>query len=147
MYILRTRDDRTSPDKPITALAYAGVSQEDVKEDAYYSYVWARILGWPWADWFTLRDKPGEELYDVRLGGFVTEPVQLPNAVYRICRDGVLVAVTAAERQVVEVPIPEECRFERMRDVFRGQDRRVREGVLRVRLPGQSGRVFAAVGD
>jgi len=147
LYILHTRHDRTAPDRPIMALAYAGASNEEVKEDAYFSHAWARILGWPWADWFTLRGKPGEELYDVRLGPFVTDAVEVPNVVYRVCRDGLVVAVTSSDPQTVEVRVPAECRFDRLRDLFTGADHRPRDGVLQIELPGNSGRVLVSAPD
>jgi len=143
-YIADHWADYEDTGKRIVALAYSGSTTGDVKEDAYFAYAWARLLGFPWADWFTLKDKPGRELYDVKLGKYLQKHQKLDSVMFRACENGVVVTTIRDGEQSVTIPLPAPFRHVRLLDVYSGAPVPVDSGKLTVTLPNRAGRVYVA---
>ena len=72
----------------VGALSYVGHTTYGAKEDAFWSYVCARLSGFLWADWFTSKDTDGWGLYRVRLGRPMGEMREIQGVWYRLFEHG-----------------------------------------------------------
>ena len=99
--------DALSHGKTVVALSYLGDTPFDIKDDAYFCYACAKLSGFHWADWFTLREHPARELLSLRTGRAESGIQESDRIHFRWFENG-LVAVnsTESERAITPHKVP-----------------------------------------
>jgi len=129
---------------PVILAYFNKFSAATVREPALFSYAYARIHGFLWADSFTLADIPGNQefasnLYQARLGNAVGEVGLTGPAVYRRFEHGM--AVLNPTPSTIDALIPV-AHTTPLIDVGYARTAIPMGGHLDLRLPPMSGRVL-----
>ncbi len=126
-------------DAPIIALSYLGFTRNAIRDDAFYTYAWAKLSGFIWADWFTGKTA-ASDLYKVRTGQ-PTGPMQTLNGYYLREFTGGLVVTTSQSKgatfrlDAIDHPT--------VTDVYTGKLLRSnRSGYYEITLKSGQGRVY-----
>ena len=125
--------------KQVCCLSYLGHTPYSLKEDAFFCYASARLMGFIWtAGGDVLSGDDAEVLYRLRLGAPVGPEETQGEVRYRRFQYG-LVAVNPTDHgQYLETKSPLSAVY----DVYLGREIESREGRLHLGLPPQAGRVY-----
>ena len=126
-------------------LPYVGSQPEERRlRLALYSYAYARLYGFLWADWFTLADRDADrnaalELYSARLGKPVSSIKVSGEVRYRLFERGAVALNPSHDAASADIP----CSTSNpIRDVSFGRSLSPAKGKLRIDLTPESGRVL-----
>ena len=134
----------TDAGRRILALSYLGNTEQTVKDDAYWAYVAAHLVGFVWSDYGTIGENEARALYDVHLG-HALEPLREENGVAsRAFEGGVLVLNNSLDEPQVTVAIPTGAAYKSLTDLYSGRKVRAGQAGLTVRVPRLSARVYRA---
>ncbi len=127
----------------VIALSYLGETQSTVKDDAFFCYAAARLSDFIWSDYRTLGDDPATVLYRTHLGPPWTALRPAAEGVeYRWFRNGLIVINGTDQSAAINVPLPDAGDFKSLGDLHEGRDIAVLNRLVRLSVPGQSGRVY-----
>jgi len=147
--MVKPKEEAIKAGKVISPLSYLGYTNHGVREDAFYCFAAARILGLCWADWFTIgEDSRAKQLYRIKLGGYRSEILEYNGIYYRLFTNGVVVLnPTPDDREIciktgITTPLRELATNRRYvaHDESRGWTLSTTE--LKAIIPAESGRVF-----
>jgi hypothetical protein len=126
----------------VIALSYFGETQSTVQEDAFFSYAAARLSDFIWSDYQTLNDDPATVLYRARPGPAITALQAVAEDVdYRWYRNG-LVVMNGTDREAgFSLKVPD-AKANSLNDLYSGTPIPVANGIVRLSVPAQSGRVY-----
>ena len=129
----------------VVALSYLGETQSTVKDDAYFCFAAARLSGFVWSDYQTLKDDPSTALYRVHLGAPAAPLAAAADGVdYRWFQKGLVVMNGTDAPAAVVIPAPAGTRLRTVSDVYDAREFALADGTLRLTVPAQSGRVYQA---
>lgn len=126
-------------DAPVIALSYLGYTKNLVRDDAFYTYAWAKLSGFIWADWFTGKTT-SSDLYKVRVGQ-PTGPMQTFDGYYlREFIGGVVVTTSQSKGATFRINAID---HPKVTDVYSGKLLRAnRSGYYEITLRNGQGRVY-----
>jgi hypothetical protein len=127
--------------RKLTALSYLDSHRKEVKEDAFWAYSAARLLGIIW--WANLENTGAEILYRAHTGK-VLEPLQERGKVaYRIFENGIIVLNDGTDDKTVTIDLPREFQYKALLDVYEGKRYvKVSRKRIKVHVPAQNARVY-----
>jgi len=147
--MVRPKGEAIKAGKVISPLSYLGYTSHGVREDAFYCFAAARLLGLCWADWFTMgEDSRARQLYRIRLRGTRSEMLEHNGVYYRLFTNGVVALnPTPDDRELtiktgITTPLRELATNRRYvaHNESRGWTLNTTE--LKAIIPAESGRVF-----
>ncbi len=127
--------------RKFTALSYLNSNREEVKEDAFWAFSAARLLGVIW--WANLEKTGAEMLYRAHTGKSLAPLQETEKVAYRIFENGIIALNDGKEDKTVTIDLPPEFQYKKLLDVFDGEKQvKVVHGRVKVNVPGQCARVF-----
>jgi hypothetical protein len=129
--------------REIVALSTINPSRKESKDDAFWAFSAARLVGFIW--WATLQGTGAEMLQQAHLGKGL-EPLKENNRVaYRIYENGVVVLNDSMEDQSIDITLPAGFNANGLLDLYHTSKRiPVRNRKLKVAVPKKSARVYVA---
>lgn len=133
----------TDAGRRILALSYLGNSDQLLKDDAFWAYTAARLVGFVWSDYGTIGENEARVLYSVRLGRPL-EPLREENGVAsRAFEGGVLVLNNSLDDRQLTVAVPKAAPYKNLTDLYSNRTVAADRSSLKVRVPRLSARVYS----
>ena len=129
------------------ALTYLGRTKRTVAEDALFACSAAILCGYLWSDYGSYREKLGDTLRRLDLGGRLTELGSSESVDYSFFEKGLVAVNGGPRKRTVALPIPEKFGPASLRNLI--DDSMVaRDGdAYRIAIPAHSGRILLADGS
>lgn len=125
--------------KQICCLSYLGHTPHSIKEDAFFCYASAKLMGFIWtARGDVLSGDEAEVLYRIRLGAPAGTEETQGGVHYRRFQYGMVAVNPTDQGQVLEIASP----LGMVYDLYLKREIRCKGSRLRVGLPPQAGRVY-----
>ncbi len=124
-----------------TALSYLDPSRKEVKDDAFWAFSTARLLGVIW--WSNLENTGAERLYRAHMGRSLQPLQEIDQVAYRTFENGIIVLNDGVENKTIIISLPSEFRHKKLIDLYDGKkQKKVVKGHIEVTVPGQGARVY-----
>ncbi len=125
----------------LTALSYLDPGRKEVKEDAFWAFGAARLLGVIW--WANLENTGAEILYRSHMGKSLEPLQQTEKVAYKVFENGIIILNDGAEDKTVTVDLPPEFQRKALLDVYDGEKQvKVARRRLKIHVPAQKARVY-----
>jgi hypothetical protein len=125
----------------ITALSSLNPSHNEVKDDAFWAFSAARLVGFIW--WASLRGTGAEALYQAHMGNGLEPVKEINGLAYRAFENGLIILNDSTEDQNVEVTLPAVFQPKRLSDLYNNsQIIQIKNKKIKVPVSKKSARVF-----
>lgn len=127
--------------RKLTALSYLDAHRKEVKEDAFWAFSAARLLGVIW--WANLENTGAEMLYRTHMGKPLQSLQETGSVAYRAFENGVIVLNDGAKEEVLTISLPGAFRYKNLLDLYNEKEKvKVTKGKIKVMVPGQKARIY-----
>jgi hypothetical protein len=128
-------------------LTYLDPKLPDRRGAALYTYAYARLCGFLWADWYTLKDSDADQatahsLYRVRLGKPLGDAKIIGDLHWRAFEKGLVVLNPTTYPVSIAIPA---ANWSALEDIGHGRVLRPENGKLRLDMQPESGRVLCVL--
>ena len=128
----------------LTALSYLDPTRKEVKEDAYWAFSAARLLGVIW--WSNLENTGAERLYQAHMGECLQLLQEIDKVSYRTFENGIIVLNDATENKTITISLPSEFQHKQLLDLYDGKRRvEVINESVEVTVPMQGARIYMVI--
>ena len=146
--------DVVAKGKAVVALSFLGRTTTSIKDDAFFCYAAARLLGFSWYGSFGAASHMGfpwsddaAVLRQVQLGAPMGDLQTIGQVDYRLFAEGIMAINDGDSDQEVAIPLVDHLANSEFTDVYDGSLLTPQAGALRVTIPSQSGRVYQGKRD
>lgn len=124
----------------ITALSTIDPTSKDSKDDAFWAFTAARLVGFIW--WAELGGTRAEMLYNTHLGHTLSELTEETGVAFRFYANGLLVLNDGASDRVLTMDIPAAFSRGQIKDIYSDRTVARKKTKLTVSVPAGSARVY-----
>lgn len=125
----------------LTALSYLDPSRKEVKDDAFWAFSAARLLGIIW--WSNLENTGAERLYQAHMGASLQTLQETDQVAYRAFKNGIIVLNDGTEEKTVTIKLPSQLPNKYFLDLYDGKRQvKVVDGRIKVTVPMKKARVY-----
>jgi len=127
-----------------TALSSLDPSRKEVKDDAYWAFSAARLLGIIW--WSNLENTGAERLYQAHMGESLQLLQEMDQVAYRTFENGIIVLNDGVENKTFTISLPNEFHHKQLIDLYDGkrQIEVINEGI-KITVPMQGARIYLVI--
>lgn len=130
----------TKSGRRITALSTINPTRTEAKDDAFWAFSAARLVGFIW--WATLKGTEAEMLYQVHLGKDLSPLKEEDGLSFRIYENGLIVLNDSTVDRTVEIVLPDSFQQNRLLDIYNDSKAiPIRDKKVKVSVPANSARV------
>ncbi len=131
----------TDAGKKLTALSYLNPSRKEVKDDAFWAFSMARLLGIIW--WANLENTGAEKLYQTHMGNELQTLQEFDNVAYKVFQNGIIVLNNNDGNKTVSIKLPMNFNHKQLYDLFSENKKlNIVKGKIEVTIPGKKARIY-----
>jgi hypothetical protein len=125
----------------ITALSYLDPLRKEVKDDAYWAFCAARLVGMIW--WSTLKNTGAEQLYKVHMGKSLQPLQEIEKIAYRTFENGIIVLNDDTADRTISIRLPPGFYHKQLLDLYDGENKvKITNGHIDVTVPTKTARIY-----
>jgi hypothetical protein len=127
----------------ITALSYIDSSRKEAKEDAFWAFSAARLVGFIW--WAELAGTGAEILYRTHMGKPLEDLKESNGLSFRTYENGVIVLNNNTKKQKTGLPLSKGLKTKRLINIFNGLNSKglhIKDSKLKINVPAKKARIY-----